>query len=352
MRRVRGWGAHHDPSLGTRRRVFAVGWDRREFLRIGGLSLGGLSLPTLLERPVAGLRSVQELREGQELHHPVPLGRGLASRHVRPEARRAGRDPWRVRHDRHRDTRCSVHQVSARDGEAHGSHRPGALDDSHIVGARDRRLHDVYRSDLSEDRERGQFHGAPGVAPHRLRRWRRSRRDRDRCSRSSWSRVDSTPVAAGAPVSGGGSLGSKYDPMQTGGDPNRDDFRLENLPLLGECAPAGPGTPARAGRPAQPADALSQRERPGPLAEAEPGKSPGRHRLGGDPTCGRTSPRPTPASGRGTARNLFGQSVLLGRRLLDAGARLIQVNWLRTQGREGLRLGQSPREFRGPTGKT
>ena len=34
-------------------------------------------------------------------------------------------------------------------------------------------------------------------------------------------------------------------------------------------------------------------------------------------------------------RNLFGQSVLLGRRLLDAGARLVQVNWLRTQGAKG-----------------
>src|SRR5262249_5200008 len=34
-------------------------------------------------------------------------------------------------------------------------------------------------------------------------------------------------------------------------------------------------------------------------------------------------------------RNLFGQSVLLGRRLLDAGTRLVQVNWLRTQGAKG-----------------
>src|SRR5262249_13157407 len=34
-------------------------------------------------------------------------------------------------------------------------------------------------------------------------------------------------------------------------------------------------------------------------------------------------------------RNLFGQSGLLGRRLLGAGARLVQVNWLRTQGAKG-----------------
>lgn len=35
-------------------------------------------------------------------------------------------------------------------------------------------------------------------------------------------------------------------------------------------------------------------------------------------------------------RNLFGQSVLLGRRLLDSGCRLVQCNWQRTQGINGF----------------
>jgi arylsulfatase A-like enzyme len=35
-------------------------------------------------------------------------------------------------------------------------------------------------------------------------------------------------------------------------------------------------------------------------------------------------------------RNLFGQSVFLGKRLLDAGARLVQCNWQRTQGKNGF----------------
>jgi len=35
-------------------------------------------------------------------------------------------------------------------------------------------------------------------------------------------------------------------------------------------------------------------------------------------------------------RNLFGQSVLLGRRLLAAGTRLVQVNWQRVQGKNGF----------------
>src|SRR5439155_1807409 len=34
-------------------------------------------------------------------------------------------------------------------------------------------------------------------------------------------------------------------------------------------------------------------------------------------------------------RNLFGQSVFLGKRLLEAGARLVQCNWQRTQGKNG-----------------
>jgi uncharacterized protein (DUF1501 family) len=35
-------------------------------------------------------------------------------------------------------------------------------------------------------------------------------------------------------------------------------------------------------------------------------------------------------------RNHFGQSVLLGRRLLSAGTRLVQVNWQRVQGKNGF----------------
>src|SRR4029079_3127059 len=35
-------------------------------------------------------------------------------------------------------------------------------------------------------------------------------------------------------------------------------------------------------------------------------------------------------------RNLFGQSVMLGRRLLDTGVRLVQCNWQRTQGINGF----------------
>ena len=145
----------------------------------------------------------------------------------------------------------------------------------------------------------------------------------------------------------GGSLGSKYDPMQTGGDPNRDDFRLENLPLLANAPAAGPRAPAQAGRSAQRADALPQGERPGPRAETEPGESPGRHRLGGSPAGGRSlhgrlrpprAVRPEPLRAVGPA------GTPAPRRGCPAGPGQLAPD----PGGQGLRLGQSPREFRGP----
>ena len=132
----------------------------------------------------------------------------------------------------------------------------------------------------------------------------------------------------------GGSLGSKYDPMQTGGDPNRDDFRLETLRCWRMCRGRSCNA-AGAGRSAQRSDALSKGERPRPSREAEPGESPRRHRLGDDPAGGRPlhgRPR-TPARMAGTCS---GNRSCWERRLLDAGARLVQVNWLRTRVRKAM----------------
>jgi hypothetical protein len=132
----------------------------------------------------------------------------------------------------------------------------------------------------------------------------------------------------------GGSLGSKFDPMQTGGDPNRDDFRLENLPLL-----------ANAPRPVllrrlSLLDQLNQQARY--LNETAPALALKQsHAKALDVIGSEAIRRAVDLSTAGASlrarygRNLFGQSVLLGRRLLDAGARLVQVNWLRTQGAKG-----------------
>ncbi|HKI17852.1 MAG TPA: DUF1501 domain-containing protein [Isosphaeraceae bacterium] len=132
----------------------------------------------------------------------------------------------------------------------------------------------------------------------------------------------------------GGSLGSKYDPMQTGGDPNRDDFRLENLPLLAN-APR-PVLQRRLGL----LDQLNQQTRY--LKQSAPALALKQNQekaldVIGSEVVRRAVDLATadPDLRARYGRNLFGQSVLLGRRLLDAGTRLVQVNWLRTQGAKG-----------------
>jgi hypothetical protein len=132
----------------------------------------------------------------------------------------------------------------------------------------------------------------------------------------------------------GGCLGSKYDPMQTGGDPNREDFRLENLPLL-----------ANAPRPVlqrrlRLVEQLNRQTRylkeTAPALALEQSQQKALDVIGSEQVH-----RAVDLSSAGGelraryGRNLFGQSVLLGRRLLGAGARLVQVNWLRTQGAKG-----------------
>jgi hypothetical protein len=132
----------------------------------------------------------------------------------------------------------------------------------------------------------------------------------------------------------GGTLGSKYDPMLTGGDPNRDDFRLDNLPLAAN-APR-PVIARRLGL----LDQLNGQVRY--LQESAPGRALNANQEKALDVIGSEAVRRAvdlstadPALREQYGRNLFGQSVLLGRRLLGAGTRLVQVNWLRTQGKKG-----------------
>jgi len=132
----------------------------------------------------------------------------------------------------------------------------------------------------------------------------------------------------------GGSLGSKYDPMQTGGDPNRDDFRLENLPLL----PNAPRPVLE--RRLRLVDQLNKQTRylkeTAPALALEQSREKALDVIGSEAVRRAVDLSSADAALRARyGRNLFGQSVLLGRRLLEAGARLVQVNWLRTQGAKG-----------------
>lgn len=132
-----------------------------------------------------------------------------------------------------------------------------------------------------------------------------------------------------------GSLGSKYDPLLTGGNPNDDNFKLENLPLV----------------PNEEAEVVKRRLS---LVEQLNAQSAQINQLAMSQAIHQNQAKALEVLSSEAVRkavdlsvvektererygrNLFGQSVMLGRRLLDAGARLVQCNWQRTQGINGF----------------
>lgn len=121
-----------------------------------------------------------------------------------------------------------------------------------------------------------------------------------------------------------GFLGSRHDPLVSGGDPNSPDFRPFDLGLAPPVERDRLGGRRRLletfdGRPRLFAEAAARewdgyRERAFAMTES------GRTRQAFDLRAEADSVR------RRYGRNFFGQSVLLGRRLLEAGVRLVQVN--------------------------
>ncbi len=132
-----------------------------------------------------------------------------------------------------------------------------------------------------------------------------------------------------------GMLGPKYDPMLTGGNPNDDGFRLEHLPLVPNEDPAV--IRRRIGL----VDQLNQQVdylREGQLAQSlKDNQLKAIDVVGSDKVRKAVDLSIVDSAVRDRyGRNLFGQSVLLGRRLLQAGTRLVQCNWQRTQGKNGF----------------
>lgn len=132
-----------------------------------------------------------------------------------------------------------------------------------------------------------------------------------------------------------GALGAKYDPLLTGGNPNEDNFKLDHIPL---AAAEEPGVVRR--RLALVDQLNAQADQLNELAMSQAIKdnqaravevlSSAAVRKAVDLSAVAKAERER------YGRNLFGQSVLLGKRLLDAGARLVQCNWQRTQGKDGF----------------
>jgi uncharacterized protein (DUF1501 family) len=132
-----------------------------------------------------------------------------------------------------------------------------------------------------------------------------------------------------------GALGGKYDPLLTGGNPNDDDFRLDHLPL---AANEDVEVLRRRLTLADQLGAQTQQLQELAINQAiRDNQARALDVISSDAVKKAVDLAAVPAAERERyGRNLFGQSVMLGRRLLEAGARLVQCNWQRTQGKNGF----------------
>ena len=132
-----------------------------------------------------------------------------------------------------------------------------------------------------------------------------------------------------------GSLGPKFDPLLTGGNPNDDAFKLDHLPLAANEAPAVVkrrlSLVDQLNAEASDLNALAMS---GSIKDSQ---AKAVQVLSSDAVRKAVDLSAVEGKERERyGRNLFGQSVMLGRRLLDAGVRLVQCNWQRTQGINGF----------------
>jgi len=132
-----------------------------------------------------------------------------------------------------------------------------------------------------------------------------------------------------------GMLGSKYDPLLPGGNPNDDDYKLQQLPLAPNLPPELVKKRLRLVEQLdQQVDYLQKTAVSEALRENQARAldvvSSDAVRKAVDLSSASKAERER------YGRNLFGQSVLLGRRLLKAGTRVVQCNWQRTQGKNGF----------------
>ncbi len=313
---------------------------RREMLHVGGLAMGGLTLPHLLDRPAAAGTT-----QGEKQHGP---GFGRAKNCIILYL--SGANPQHDMFDPKPDAPAEIRGefdtiATSTPGVRFGEHNPLAaklMDRMALI----RSMHHEHN-----DHGRGSYwmftgYKYPGSVP-----------DVNSMSRQDMPHMGSC-IAKLAPgngpmfpfvivphrmdVAGGrragqfaGMLGARYDPMLTGGNPNDDDFRLKHLPL----APSVQPDVLR--RRVSLLDQLNRQTealRSGPLAKSiEQNQSKALEVVGSEDVRRAVDLASAGEEERQRyGRNLFGQSVLLGRRMLEAGCRLVQCNWQRTQGRNGF----------------
>lgn len=321
---------------------FRSGGDlsRREMIRVGGLSMGGVALSDLLARPATAAPAASKISQG--------AGFGRAKRCIILYL--SGGHPQHDMFDPKPDAPAEIRGefgtiATSVPSLRFGEHCPLSaklMDQMALIRSMNHTHNDHGRGSY------WMFTGYmyPGSVP-----------DVNSMSRQDMPHMGSclSKLAPGSgpmfpfiivphrmDVAGGrragqfaGMLGPKYDPMLTGGNPNEDNFRLEHLPLVPNEDPAV--IRRRLGL----VDQLNQQVdylRDGQLAQSLKDNQLKALDVVGSAAVRRAVDLSVVESSvrEKYGRNLFGQSVLLGRRLLQAGTRLVQCNWQRTQGKNGF----------------
>ncbi len=133
------------------------------------------------------------------------------------------------------------------------------------------------------------------------------------------------PIRAGQHA---GFLGSAYDPMVVNGDPYKADFSSGELRVI-EGMTEGRLTRRRA-LLEQANLRLRLEEEPGAGIGLQPNYAQAFDILtGGEAARAFDLDQESPATRERYGRHIFGQSVLMARRLVEAGVRLVAVNWVR-----------------------
>ena len=316
------------------------GFSRREMIRVGGLSMGGVALSDLLARPAAAESA------GKQGSQPPGFGRAKRCIILYLSGGHPQHDMFDPKPDAPAEIRGEFGTIatsvpSIRFGE-HCPLSAKLMDQMALIKSMNHTHNDHGRGSY------WMFTGYmyPGSVP-----------DVNSMSRQDMPHLGSCLAKlapGGGPmfpfiivphrmdVAGGrragqfaGMLGPKYDPMLTGGNPNDDGFRLEHVPLVPN---EDPGViRRRLGL----VDQLNQQVdylRDGPLAQSlKDNQLKALDVVGSDAVRKAVDLSVVESTTRERyGRNLFGQSVLLGRRLLQAGTRLVQCNWQRTQGKNGF----------------
>ncbi|MDB5312045.1 MAG: hypothetical protein JWO38_6247 [Gemmataceae bacterium] len=313
--------------------------DRREMLRVGGLALGGLALPMLLGRSAAASSSTGG-KKGKSFGKAknciiLYLSGGPAQLDTfdpKPDAPDDIRGEFStiqttlpgvrfselVPHTASWMHKAALVRTMYHDHNDHGRGSYWMFTGQPYLGS----VPDVNNMNRQDLPHMGAVVSklAPGKSPL-----------------PAWALIPHRMDVAGGRRAGqfAGSLGPKYDPLLTGGNPNDEHFKLDHLPLVANESPDV--VKRRLGL----VDQLNAETKPlNELAMSgtiKDGQAKAVEVISSDAVrkavdLSAVDPKERERYGR----NLFGQSVLLGSRLLDAGVRLVQCNWQRTQGINGF----------------